>query len=429
MNEYKTFAELAAHLGIDPNNPTYEGQQKVLDWLRTNEKSASNPNGYERGYFTNKYLNAQTEVPPSNTPALTPAEQYQRQQTDAQAHAAQQQAPVDPNGLDSQETQQQTQQTTKPVISPKEINENIQKVGGSVLAGWTPIVASGLSNTRDPSSQAAGWRDQAALYAQNAAENAKILQWNKQRATDNTLADKIAAAQAHEKWQQNAASAGAEGSAGALAGMATNVTPDKMAEKQFQQTAMDTATKNQAEVNRNKLEASAANTDANVKDWQVNYNQQLDAEASNLAQANAAKKKDTVEKKDTTEKKDTEETTDKPDTKVEDTTKSAAPSNQASDVTQDATTQTAADKEMSDIITRATQIVEGFKNGEVTSNQASVEQEYEQLKQKYQALIDKGVISNPPEFPFMETAASLNEKQEPENSTQSIANTLSGLKI
>lgn len=321
------------------------------------------------------------------------------------------------------------EETPTSPTKPQNQKPAIQNIPGSILAGWTPIVASGLSNTVDPSGQAAGWRDQAALYAQNAAENAKIMQWNKQRATDNTLADKVAAAQAHEKWQQNANSMGAEGAAGTVAGMATNVTPDKMAEKQFQQTAMDTATKNQAEVNRNKLEASAANTDANVKDWQVNYNQQLDAEASNLAQANAAKKNDTAEKKDTTEKKDTEEATDKPDTKVEDTTKSVAPSNQASDVTQDATTQTAADKEMSDIITKATQIVEGFKNGEITSNQASVEQEYEQLKQKYQALVDKGVISNPPEFPFMETTASLNEKQEPENNTQSIANTLSGLKI
>ena len=305
----------------------------------------------------------------------------------------------------------------------------MQKVGGSILAGWTPIVASGLSSTRDPSGQAAGWRNQAALYAQNAAENAKIMQWNKQRATDNTLADKVAAAQAHEKWQQNANSMGAEGSAGAVAGMTTTTTPDIMSEKNFQQQAMNTASQNLAEVNRNKLEASAANTDANVKDWQVNYNQQLDAEASNLSQATGAKKNDTVENKnteETTEKKDTEEITDKPDTKAEDAPKSVAPSNQASDATQDATTQTAADKEMSDIITQATQIVEGFKNGEVTSNQASVEQEYEQLKQKYQALIDKGVISNPPEFPKMETPSSLFTSED--DTQKNIVNTISNLR-
>lgn len=392
----------AGRIVVDPDNPTYEGQQLVNKWLETNKKTPQNPDGYDvpEGGNTDKYLKAPTEQPPADT-VNPPADVPPTPQTETN------------NSEEEASTQPTKPQNQKPAI---------QNIPGSILAGWTPIVASSVLNTVDPSGQAAGWRNQAALYAQNAAENAKIMQWNKQRATDSTLADKVAAAQAHEKWQQNANSMGAEGSAGAVAGTLTAVTPDKMAEKQFQQTAMDTATRNQAEVNRNKLEASAANTDANVKDWQVNYNQQLDTEASNLAQAAGAKKNDTVEKKDTTEKKDTEEVTDKPDTKV-------APSNQASNATQDATAQTAADKEMSDIITQATQIVEGFKNGEVTSNQASVEQEYEQLKQKYQALIDKGVISNPPEFPFMETTASLNEKQKPENSTQSIANTLSELKI
>ena len=390
----------AGRIVVDPNNPTYEGQQLVNKWLETNKKTPQNPDGYDvpEGGNTDKYLKAPTEQPPADVPPTTQTE------------------------TNSSEEDTSTQPT-------KPQNQNIP---GSILAGWTPIVASSVLNTVDPSGQAAGWRNQAALYAQNAAENAKIMQWNKQRATDNTLADKVAAAQAHEKWQQNANSMGAEGSAGTVAGTLTAVTPDKMAEKNFQQQAMNTASQNLAEVNRNKLEASAANTDANVKDWQVNYNQQLDAEASNLSQATGAKKNDTVENKDTTdttdttEKKDTEETTDKPDTKAEDTPKSVAPSNQASDATQDATTQTAADKEMSDIITQATQIVEGFKNGEVTSNQASVEQEYEQLKQKYQALIDKGVISNPPEFPKMETPSSLFTSED--DTQKNIVNTISNLR-
>ena len=408
----------AGRIVVDPNNPTYEGQQLVNKWLETNKKTPQNPDGYDvpEGGNTDKYLKAPTEQPPADT-VNPPADVPPTTQTETNSSE------------EDTSTQPTKPQNQKSAISPKEINENMQKVGESILAGWNPIVASNISSTRDPSGQAAGWRDQSALYAQNAAENAKIMQWNKQRATDNTLADKVAAAQAHEKWQQNANSMGAEGSAGAVAGMATTTTPDIMSEKNFQQQAMNTASQNIAEVNRNKLEASAANTDANVKDWQVNYNQQLDAEASNLSQATGAKKNDTIEKKDTTdttEKKDTEETTDKPDTKAEDTPKSVAPSNQASDATQDATTQTAADKEMSDIITRATQIVEGFKNGEVTSNQASVEQEYEQLKQKYQALIDKGVISNPPEFPKMETPSSLFTSED--DTQKNIINTISSLR-
>ena len=424
---FPNFQALADHLNkeagrivVDPNNPTYEGQQLVNKWLETNKKTPQNPDGYDvpEGGNTDKYLRPHLKAPPAEK---SPAEQPPAEQP-----------PADVPLTTQTETDNSEEETSNQPTKPQNQKPAIQNIPGSILAGWTPIVASSVLNTVDPSGQAAGWRNQAALYAQNAAENAKIMQWNKQRATDNTLADKVAAAQAHEKWQQNANSMGAEGAAGTVAGMATTTTPDIMSEKNFQQQAMNTASQNLAEVNRNKLEASAANTDANVKDWQVNYNQQLDAEASNLSQATGAKKNDTVEKKDTeetTDKKDTEETTGKPDIKVEDTTKSVAPSNQASDATQDATTKTAADKEMSDIIIQATQIVEGFKNGEVTSNQASVEQEYEQLKQKYQALIDKGVISNPPEFPKMETTASLNEKQELENSTQRIANTLSGLKI
>ena len=402
----------AGRIVVDPNNPTYEGQQLVNKWLETNKKTPQNPDGYDvpEGGNTDKYLKAPTEQPPADT--VNP--------------------PADVPPTTQTETNSSEEDTSTQPTKPQNQKSAIQNIPGSILAGWTPIVASSVLNTVDPSGQAAGWRNQAALYAQNAAENAKIMQWNKQRATDNTLADKVAAAQAHEKWQQNANSMGAEGSAGAVAGMTTTTTPDIMSEKNFQQQAMNTASQNLAEVNRNKLEASAANTDANVKDWQVNYNQQLDAEASNLSQATGAKKNDTIEKKDTTdttdttEKKDTEETTDKPDTKAEDTPKSVAPSNQASDATQDATTQTAADKEMSDIITQATQIVEGFKNGEVTSNQASVEQEYEQLKQKYQALIDKGVISNPPEFPKMETPSSLFTSKD--DTQKNIVNTISNLR-
>ena len=409
----------AGRIVVDPNNPTYEGQQLVNKWLETNKKTPQNPDGYDvpEGGNTDKYLKAPTERPPADT--VNP--------------------PADVPPTTQTETNSSEEDTSTQPTKPQNQKSAIQNIPGSILAGWTPIVASSVLNTVDPSGQAAGWRNQAALYAQNAAENAKIMQWNKQRATDNTLADKVAAAQAHEKWQQNANSMGAEGSAGTVAGTLTAVTPDKMAEKNFQQQAMNTASQNLAEVNRNKLEASAANTDANVKDWQVNYNQQLDAEASNLSEATGAKKNDTVENKDTeettekkdtekkdTEKNDTEETTDKPDTKAEDAPKSVAPSNQASDATQDATTQTAADKEMSDIITQATQIVEGFKNGEVTSNQASVEQEYEQLKQKYQALIDKGVISNPPEFPKMETPSSLFTSED--DTQKNIVNTISSLR-
>ena len=394
----------AGRVVVDPNNPTYEGQQLVNKWLETNKKTPQNPDGYDvpEGGNTDKYLKAPTEQPPADT-VNPPADVPPTPQTET----------------DNSEEEASTQPT-----KPQNQKSAIQNIPGSILAGWTPIVASSVLNTVDPSGQAAGWRNQAALYAQNAAENAKIMQWNKQRATDNTLADKVAAAQAHEKWQQNANSMGAEGSAGAVAGMATTTTPDIMSEKNFQQQAMNTASQNLAEVNRNKLEASAANTDANVKDWQVNYNQQLDTEASNLAQATGAKKNDTVEKKDTIEKKDTEETTDKPDTKAEEAPKSVAPSNQQSEGVQSATEQTTEQREINDIVEKANQLVAGFKNGEITGNGNTVYAQFDELKAQYEALKDK--VPNAPEFPKMETPSSLFASED--DTQKNIVNTISNLR-
>lgn len=408
---FPNFQALADHLNkeagrvvVDPNNPTYEGQQLVNKWLETNRRSETNPDGYDvpEGGNTDKYLKAPTEQPPADT--VNP--------------------PADVPPTPQTETDNSEEDTSTQPTKPQNQKSAIQNIPGSILAGWTPIIASSVLNTVDPSGQAAGWRNQAALYAQNAAENAKIMQWNKQRATDNTLADKVAAAQAHEKWQQNANSMGAEGSAGTVAGTLTAVTPDKMAEKQFQQTAMDTATRNQAEVNRNKLEASAANTDANVKDWQVNYNQQLDNEAYNLAQATGAKKNDTVEKKDTIEKKDTEETTDKPDTKAEDAPKSVAPSNQQSEGVQSATEQTTEQREINDIVEKANQLVAGFKNGEITGNGNTVYAQFDELKTQYEALKNK--VPNAPEFPKMETPSSLFTSED--DTQKNIVNTISNLR-
>lgn len=417
---FPNFQALADHLNkeagrivVDPNNPTYEGQQLVNKWLETNRRSETNPDGYDvpEGGNTDKYLKAPTEQPPADT-VNPPADVPPTPQTETDNS--------------EEDTSTQPTQPTK----PQNQKSAIQNIPGSILAGWTPIVASSLSSTRDPSGQAAGWRDQSALYAQNATENAKIMQWNKQRATDNTLADKVAAAQAHEKWQQNANSMGAEGSAGAVAGMVTTTTPDIMSEKNFQQQAMNTASQNLAEVNRNKLEASAANTDANVKDWQVNYNQQLDNEASNLAQAAGAKKNDTVEKKDTTEKKDTEEVTDKPDTKAEDAPKSGgapksvAPSNQQSEGAQSATEQTTEQREINDIVEKANQLVAGFKSGEITGNGNTVYAQFDELKNQYEALKNK--VPNAPEFPKMETPSSLSTSED--DTQKNIVNTISNLR-
>ena len=50
-----TFDELAAQLGLDPNNPTKEGQEKLRSWI---EEHADN---YTSGEKTNAYLNAELQ--------------------------------------------------------------------------------------------------------------------------------------------------------------------------------------------------------------------------------------------------------------------------------------------------------------------------------------------------------------------------------
>ena len=50
-----TFPELAAQLGIDPNNPTKEGQEKLRSWIEEHADS------YTPGEKTNAYLNAELQ--------------------------------------------------------------------------------------------------------------------------------------------------------------------------------------------------------------------------------------------------------------------------------------------------------------------------------------------------------------------------------
>lgn len=396
----------AGRIIVDPDNPTYEGQQLVNKWLEANKKTPQNPDGYDvpEGGNTDKYLKAPTEQPPADASATSQTEPETNNAEDTVAPVTE---------LPKEET------STSP--------SKTQNIPGSILAGWTPIVASNMLNIVDPSGLSAGARSQAAIYDQAAAENAKIMQWNKQRSTDNTLADKIAAAQAHEKWQQNANSMGAEGAAGTVAGMATTTTPDIMAEKNFQQQAMNTASQNLAEVNKNKLNAEALKTNANVNDWKTKYNQAMDAEASNLSQATGAKSntKETKQEAPSKQKNDQE---DKPDTPAEPTstesTTSVAPSNQQSEGVQSVTEQTTEQREINDIVEKANQLVAGFKSGEITGNGNTVYAQFDELKNQYNALKDK--VPNAPEFPKMETPSSLSTSED--DTQKNIVNTISNLR-
>lgn len=64
-----TFNELATKLGIDPNNPTPEGQAALKEWL------AANPD-YKAGDLTNAYLNGNTNG--DNSKTKLPYEEFQQ---------------------------------------------------------------------------------------------------------------------------------------------------------------------------------------------------------------------------------------------------------------------------------------------------------------------------------------------------------------
>lgn len=327
MATYNSFRELANALGIDPDHPTVADQQKVRDWIEANPE-------YQVKEVTRNYLNAtpglfnynSTEQPPADTPEV-----------DTSKLQVQTPSPLTPDfSAQSPQPEEQSKQTST-TNRPADIS-----LSPAMLA-WTPAAAS-LGMGGDASGEAAGYRAQAAQNAQNAAQNQKIMQWNQQRATDNRLADKIAASQAAKQYKQAAQSVGVEGGAGAAAAATQTVAPDYMAEKNYQSQQMDKATQNLAEVNRNKLMQIGNETNESMTNYDTQVQEAQNAYKQNLAEAKDSQKKDTTENK--TEKPEEKVTTEeaKPDSNVqEDTDKHGdkAQSNQESNVVTDTTSQVA----------------------------------------------------------------------------------------
>lgn len=390
MATYNSFKELAEHLGIDPEHPTVADQQKVRDWM------AQNPE-YEAKSVTNNYLNAK--------PGLFDYNQAPQDVAEPDTSNLQIQVPgVDPNGLNqtTQPAAEQIQQTRQnPNFGKFKDTEAVNRAMGA----WSPIAPVAFAGG-DRSGFASGERAKSDIYTQNAAENAKILQWNKQRATDNTLADKVAAAQASGKWKQNANALGAEGGASVVASQNEAVTPDIMAQKQYQSQQMNTATQNLAEVNRNKLEANAARQNADVTDYNTQYNESRDAYAHNLATTNNAQNKTATEKKEEEPKHGTAkpETTEKPNGKVENNTQNeepqaAAETNQQSQAMENATQEVSEQQELQDLADEINGIHNAVESMKHTSQDHSGELKdlkarYDEIKLRYDELAAKS--KNPP---------------------------------
>lgn len=273
------------------------------------------------------------------------------------------------------------------------------------MQAWSPLAPSILKGG-DKSGFASGERAKSGIYTQNAAENAKIVQWNKQHATDNTLADKVAAAQASGQWRQNANALGAEGGASVVASQNQAATPDIMTQKQYQTQQMQDAKQGLAEVNRNKLEANAAQQNANITDYNTQYNESRDAYAHNLATAKDTQNKDTGEKKEEPKAETTvSETTEKPDGKVEstdtvdNTQQAAAEVNQQSQAMENATQEVSEQQELQDLADEINGIhnaVESMKSNSQTNAESLRKQKarYDKIKPRYDELASKS--KNPP---------------------------------
>lgn len=262
------------------------------------------------------------------------------------------------------------------------------------LQAWSPLAASLISGG-DRSGEASGYRAGAAIQDKAAAENEKFMQWNKQRAADNTLADKIAAAQASGQWRQNANALGAEGGASVVASRNEAATPEIMAQKQYQSQQMNTATQNLAEVNARKIAAQNNRTKADQTDYNTQVQESQNAYKHNLATANDQSGQEKKEEKPEESKQENKPTDNKPveksaDEQSTDESKAAAETNQQSQATADAT-QVAADKqaaaslidEVNDLNDNTVPDLHNGRDGKQMTkaeHYALIEQEYNQIK-------------------------------------------------
>lgn len=398
MATYNTFKDLASYLGVDPNNPTPESQKIVYDWMRQNPE-------YEAGPVTNQYM-AGYEPPQDVVPQEQSASVPTPTNTIADIERAK--GETHANGNLYYQPEQFKSTPEAPTFGDKIRALNTGKdsnVPDNIMHAWSPLAPS-IIKGGDMSGEAAGYRAGATIQDKAAADNAKIMQWNKQRAMDNTLADKVAAAQASGQWRQNANALGAEGGASVVASQNQAVTPDIMAQKQYQSQQMNTATQNLAEVNARKVAAQNNRTKADMTDYNTQYNESKDAYATNLATAKDAQDKSTEEKKETPKTESTTpETAEKPNGKVDDADtqnnepQAAAETNQQSQATETATQEVSEQRELQDLADEINGIhnaVESMKHNSQTNAESLRKQKarYDEIKPRYDELAAKS--KNPP---------------------------------
>lgn len=345
------------------------------------------------------------DVLPAGKRALTPAEQYARAQADAKEKINGASSKGSSQGLTPQTElpEQQTEQSEN-TQSASNIRSDVEGALNRGMQAWSPLAPSAFKGG-DRSGEAAGYRAGAAIQDKAAADYSKLVQWNKQRAADNTLADKVAAAQASGQWKQNANALGAEGGASVVASQNRAVTPDIMAQKQYQTQQMQNAERNMSEVNARKIAAQNDRTKADMTDYNTQYNESKDAYVTNLATANNQQtSKESTSKDTSTKGTSAPATTEKPDGKVEDNAQNnepqaAAEVNQQSQATSDATNEVSEQQQLQDIADEINGIYNTVATLKKDAQQNApqlreLKKRYDELKPQYDELASKS--KNPP---------------------------------
>ena len=249
------------------------------------------------------------------------AADQRRQELDTQTA---QQVQADKEAFDARQARRQS--TLERIKAAGRDFRNYSTGVSNPLSAWTPVGVAALGG-RDRSGEATGYAAQAAQNQYNAAQNEKLRQQNMQQAMDNTIADKMAAAESDTGAKQVARELGPEvGAQGAAAEAASKIaTPDLWKQKQLQNERRDVAAQNLAEVNRNKLMAIGNETNESMTNYATNVEDSQNAYKAALANANGKSETKTEDKsKEDTEEKEEEALANangKSETKTEDKSK------------------------------------------------------------------------------------------------------------
>lgn len=330
---------------------------------------------------------------------------------------------VDPNKVNAQIQQAEAEQQRDKQLSNLAGRQKFRFAADSTadeIGAWSPVAIGGVFGGVDRSGEAAGYGEQARQNDYNAAQNEKLRQRNLQQATDNTIADKMAAAQAAGKWEQNARSLGAEGGAAATAAQNEAEDLDLKYEKELKNERADMSAQNLAEVNRNKLMGIGNRTNEQMTNYATAVEDSNNAYKSALANATASKKDNSTKnntasntndnaenKSDTnteessvTENKDNNSTTDDNNTtESTDTTgtTSVAPSNKMSEGVTNITDQTKA-QQLREHLESIRQQVNAAVAANDTNKLIELKRQYDEDQEQFNALPNAAKQGGVPQF-------------------------------